>query len=128
MQNCFKKSLHDQITDLQNFLLLGRLFNHESKVIHPIIPPGDAPCCPHLQMRGNLSIDNLGIQLYSLRKPLNENLRVNHRRGQNIGYKQVEPYDFPSSKSLEMISKARDHGMQVNSSHFQWDSLLNLKR
>ena len=72
-------------------------------------------------------IDNLGIQLYSLRKPLNENLKSTIEEVKKIGYKQVEPYNFPSSKSLEMISRARDHGMQVNSSHFQWDSLLSPK-
>ena len=37
-------------------------------------------------------IDNLGIQLYSLRKPLNENLKSTIEEVKKIGYKQVEPY------------------------------------
>ena len=35
-----------------------------------------------------------------------------------VGYRQVEPYGFPSPQSIEMIKRARDLGMKVNSSHF----------
>ena len=70
-------------------------------------------------------LNNIGIQLYSLRKPINENLKQTIDEVARMGYKQVEPYDFPSSKSLDMIKRAKEKGMQVNSSHFQWDSLLN---
>ncbi len=70
-------------------------------------------------------LNNIGIQLYSLRKPINENLNQTIDEVARMGYKQVEAYDFPSSKSLDMIKRAKEKGMQVNSSHFQWDSLLN---
>lgn len=70
-------------------------------------------------------LDQIGLQLYTLRKPISEDLGRTLNEVSSIGYKQVEPYGFPSPEALEMIKKARDLGMSVHSTHFAWDSLLH---
>ena len=67
----------------------------------------------------------IGLQLYTLRKAIGEDLLETLEEVAKVGYKQVEPYGFPSPQSIEMIKRAKDLGMSVNSSHFTWDSLLN---
>jgi sugar phosphate isomerase/epimerase len=63
--------------------------------------------------------------LYTLRNPIKEDLEKTIREVAQIGYKQVEPYGFPSPQAIELIKQSRDRGMQVNSSHFDWNSLLD---
>ena len=70
-------------------------------------------------------LDQIGLQLYTLRKPIAQNLSKAIDEVAGIGYKQVEPYGFPSAEAIEMIKRSRGQGMQVNSSHFTWDSLLH---
>ena len=69
-------------------------------------------------------LDQVGLQLYTLRNPIKENLGKTIREVSQIGYKQVEPYGFPSPQAIDLIKQSRDRGMQVNSSHFDWNSLL----
>ena len=70
-------------------------------------------------------LDQIGLQLYTLRNPIAQDLSKAIDEVASIGYKQVEPYGFPSPQAMEMIKRARGQGMQVNSSHFTWDSLLH---
>ena len=70
-------------------------------------------------------MDQIGIQLYTLRKEINRDLKGTINAVAEAGYKQVEPYGFPSAQSIEMIKEARKCGMKVNSSHFDWNSVLH---
>jgi sugar phosphate isomerase/epimerase len=70
-------------------------------------------------------LDQIGLQLYTLRNPIKQDLGKTIREVAQIGYKQVEPYGFPSPQAIDLITQSRDRGMQVNSSHFDWNSLLH---
>ncbi len=65
----------------------------------------------------------IGIQLYTLRNELNGDTVGTIKAVADAGYKQVEPYGFPNAGP--MIQAAKDHGMAVNSSHFDWESVTN---
>lgn len=65
----------------------------------------------------------IGIQLYTLRDQIREDVNATIKAVADAGYKQVEPYGFPNAD--EMIAAARDNGLAVNSSHFDWDSVVN---
>lgn len=68
---------------------------------------------------------DIGIQLYTLRNPIKEDLQGTIKAVAQAGYKQVEPYGFPNPQAAEMIKHAKDNGMAVNSSHFNWESVTN---
>lgn len=68
---------------------------------------------------------NIGIQLYTLRNQIKEDLAGTIRAVAEAGYRQVESYGFPDDKARELIQAARDHGMEANSSHFAWESVTN---
>lgn len=70
-------------------------------------------------------LNQIGIQLYTLRKPIAKDLPSTIKEVAKAGYKQVEPYGFPSPDSVEMIKHAKKNGMQVHSSHFDWNSILH---
>ena len=65
----------------------------------------------------------IGIQLYTLRNQINKDVEGTLKAVADAGYKQVEPYGFPDAQP--MIKAAKDNGLQVNSSHFNWDSVVN---
>ncbi len=82
-------------------------------------------CLPTFARKSGLPyLDEVGLQLYTLRNPIKQDLGKTIQEVANIGYKQVEPYGFPSPQAIEMIRQSRERGMQVNSSHFDWNSLL----
>lgn len=68
---------------------------------------------------------NIGIQIYTLRNELEKDTPGTLKRVAAAGYKQVELFGFPDSDA--MISGAKDAGLAINSSHFQWDSVVNPK-
>lgn len=68
---------------------------------------------------------NIGIQLYTLRDAISKDTAGTLKQVAAAGYKQVEPYGFPGAD--EMIKAAKDSGLAVRSSHFQWDSVVNPK-
>ncbi|HAY76160.1 MAG TPA: hypothetical protein DCY32_10840, partial [Opitutae bacterium] len=74
---------------------------------------------------GTPYLGQIGLQLYTLRKAIAEDLKKTLGEVAKIGYRQVEPYGFPSPQSIDMIKRAKDLGMRVHSSHFTWDSLLH---
>ena len=73
-------------------------------------------------------LNQIGIQLYTLRKPISVDLAGTIKEVAKAGYKQVEPYGFPSPQAVTMIKRARENGMQVHSSHFDWNAVLHPKR
>ena len=73
-------------------------------------------------------LNEIGIQLYTLRKPISKNLPATIKEVAKAGYRQVEPYGFPSPQAVEMIMRARQNGMKVNSSHFDWNAVLHPER
>ena len=66
---------------------------------------------------------NIGIQLYTLRNEIKEDVAGTLKAVADAGYKQVEPYGFPNAG--EMIAAAKDNGLAVNSSHFAWESVTD---
>jgi sugar phosphate isomerase/epimerase len=64
---------------------------------------------------------NIGIQLYTLRNQIKEDVAGTLKAVAEAGYKQVEAYGFPGAG--DMIAAAKDNGMAVNSSHFAWESV-----
>jgi sugar phosphate isomerase/epimerase len=68
---------------------------------------------------------NIGLQLYTLRNEIKEDLAGTIKAVAEAGYRQVEPYGFPDAAALEMIKAAKDNGMEANSSHFNWESVTD---
>ncbi len=68
---------------------------------------------------------NIGIQLYTLRDPISKDTAGTLKAVAAAGYKQVEAYGYP--KAGAMIAAAKDNGLAVNSTHFEWDSAVNPK-
>jgi sugar phosphate isomerase/epimerase len=68
---------------------------------------------------------NVGIQLYTLRKEIGKDTAGTIAAVAAAGYKQVEVYGFPNPKAIEMIKAAKDNGLAVNSTHFNWDCITN---
>jgi len=68
---------------------------------------------------------NIGIQLYTLRNQIKEDLVGTIKAVAAAGYRQVEPYGFPDATALDLIKAAKDNGMAANSSHFAWDSVTD---
>lgn len=66
---------------------------------------------------------NIGIQLYTMRNALAKDVSGTIKAIADAGYKQGEMYGFPNCD--EMIKAARDHGLGLNSTHFEWETVVN---
>jgi sugar phosphate isomerase/epimerase len=66
--------------------------------------------------------NEIGIQLYTLRNEINNDVAGTMKAVADAGYKQVEPYGFPNAD--DMIREAKANGMAVNSSHINTDGIL----
>ena len=66
---------------------------------------------------------NLGIQLYTLRNELAKDPGGTLKQVAADGYHQVEPFGFPNCDPL--IKGAQDAGLQLNSTHFEWNTVVN---
>ena len=87
---------------------------------------GAAVCNSHVLFaldKNNAYRNDIGIQLYTLRDQIKKDVAGTIKAVAEAGYKQVEPYGFPNAAG--MIDAARDNGMAVNSTHFEWDSVVN---
>ena len=73
----------------------------------------------------NVYRKNIGIQLYTLRDALSKDAAGTLKAVAAAGYKQVEPYGFPNCQPL--LDGAKDAGLAINSTHFEWDSVVNPK-
>ncbi len=69
---------------------------------------------------------DMGLQLYTLRNQIDADVEGTIKAVADAGYKQVEPYGFPNAQP--MIDAARDNGLEINSSHFAWDSVIDPTR
>lgn len=65
----------------------------------------------------------IGIQLYTLRDQISADTPGTLKAVAAAGYRQVEPYGFPHADA--MIQAAKDNGLAVHSSHFDWESVTN---
>jgi sugar phosphate isomerase/epimerase len=70
-------------------------------------------------------LSDLGIQLYTLRNEIAKDVNTTIKTVAAAGYKQVEMYGFPNCDA--MVKAVRDSGLALNSSHFEWDSVVNPK-
>ena len=68
---------------------------------------------------------NIGLQLYTLRNEIAKDTPGTIKAVVAAGYKQGEMYGFPNC--APMIAAARDSGLELHSSHFEWDSVVNPK-
>jgi sugar phosphate isomerase/epimerase len=66
---------------------------------------------------------NIGMQLYTLRNELAKDTPATIKAVVDAGYKQGEMFNFPDCQPL--IDAAKDSGLELHSSHFQWDSVTN---
>ncbi|MFT5467185.1 MAG: sugar phosphate isomerase/epimerase [Verrucomicrobiales bacterium] len=66
---------------------------------------------------------SIGIQLYTLRNQIKADVAGTIKAVAEAGYKQVEPYGFPDAD--EMIAASKDNDLEVNSSHFAWESVTD---
>lgn len=77
----------------------------------------------HALEAGDIYRGNIGIQLYTLRNELAKDPAGTLKEVAAAGFKQVELYGFP--KADAMIQGARDAGLAIHSSHFEWGSVVN---
>lgn len=68
-------------------------------------------------------LDNIGIQLYTVRHQLGKDRKGTLQAIKEMGYAQVEPYEFPKNKAL--VEDAKAVGLAVNSTHIEWNSVLD---
>lgn len=68
-------------------------------------------------------LGSVGLQLYTVRHQLAKDRRGTLKEIKDMGYVQVEPYEFPKYKAL--VDDAKEVGLAVNSTHIQWNSVLN---
>jgi sugar phosphate isomerase/epimerase len=68
---------------------------------------------------------NIGLQLYTLRNELAKDTPGTIRAVVAAGYKQGEMFGFPNCDPV--ISAARDAGLALRSSHFEWETVVNPK-
>ncbi|MCB1099545.1 MAG: sugar phosphate isomerase/epimerase [Verrucomicrobiae bacterium] len=66
---------------------------------------------------------NIGIQLYTLRNELAMDTPGTIKAVVDAGYKQGEMFNFPDCQPV--IAAAKDSGLELHSSHFQWDSVTD---
>ncbi len=65
--------------------------------------------------------NKIGIQLYTLRDALGKDASGTLKQVADAGYHQVEAYGFPDCQPL--IDAAKEHGLALNSTHFEWTSV-----
>ena len=68
-------------------------------------------------------LGSIGLQLYTVRHQLGKDRKGTLKAIKEMGYIQVEPYEFPKYKAL--VEDAKELGLKVNSTHIQWNSVLN---
>ncbi|MGB7347179.1 MAG: sugar phosphate isomerase/epimerase [Pirellulaceae bacterium] len=71
----------------------------------------------------NLYRKEIGIQLYTLRNEIKNDVDATLKAVADAGYKQVECYGFPNAQP--MMKAAADNGLAIRSTHFDWDSVVN---
>lgn len=70
-------------------------------------------------------VSEMGLQLYTLRDQLTADVPATLKVVAEAGYRQVEPYGFPEVGAV--VTVAKDLGLKVNSTHFDWHSITDAK-
>lgn len=73
----------------------------------------------------NVYRKNIGLQLYTLRNELGKDTPGTIKAVAAAGYRQGEMFGFPNCDPV--IAAAKDAGLELHSSHFEWDSVVNPK-
>lgn len=68
---------------------------------------------------------NIGVQLYTLRNQLAKDTPATIKAVADAGYRQGEMFGFPNCDPV--IEAARDCGLELHSSHFEWETAVNPK-
>jgi sugar phosphate isomerase/epimerase len=68
-------------------------------------------------------LPTIGLQLYTVRHQLAKDRRGTLKAIKDMGYVQVEPYEFPKYKAV--VEEAKELGLKVHSTHIQWNSVLH---
>jgi sugar phosphate isomerase/epimerase len=68
---------------------------------------------------------NIGLQLYTLRHELTRDTPGTMKAVAAAGYQQAEMFGFPNCDPV--IAAARDAGLALHSSHFEWDTVIHPK-
>jgi sugar phosphate isomerase/epimerase len=68
---------------------------------------------------------NIGLQLYTVRNELAKDTPGTIKAVAAAGYKQAEMAGFPDCDPV--IAAAKECGLALNSSHFQWDAVIHPK-
>jgi sugar phosphate isomerase/epimerase len=68
---------------------------------------------------------NIGLQLYTLRNELAKDTPGTIKAVVDAGYQQGEMFGFPNCDPV--IAAARNFGLALHSSHFEWDTVVNPK-
>lgn len=71
---------------------------------------------------GQEYVKNIGLQLYTLRNEIAKDAAATLKAVADAGYKQGEMYGFPNCDA--MVKAARDCGLALHSSHFEWDTAV----
>lgn len=74
---------------------------------------------------GKKYVDQIGLQLYTLRNPLKSDLAGTMKAVAEAGYYQVELFSAPNTD--EVVAAAKDCGLKIHSTHFQGDTVVNPK-
>ncbi len=67
----------------------------------------------------------MGLQLYTLRNELAKDTPGTIKAVVAAGYKQGEPFGFPNCDPV--IAAAKESGLALNSTHFDWETVVNPK-
>lgn len=68
---------------------------------------------------------NIGLQLYTVRNELAKDTPGTIKALVDAGYKQGEMFGFPNCDPV--IAAAKEFGLALHSSHFEWDTVINPK-
>lgn len=68
---------------------------------------------------------NIGLQLYTVRNELAKDTPGTIKALVDAGYKQAEMFGFPNCDPV--IAAAKEFGLALHSSHFEWDTVINPK-
>lgn len=81
------------------------------------------PAWLHAMDPENRYRQEIGIQLYTLRNEIKQDVKATLKSVAEAGFYQVEPYGFPNCRP--MIEAAGEFGLELNSSHFNSDFIVN---
>ena len=74
--------------------------------------------------KNNKYRNDIGIQLYTLRNQIKDDVGGTLKAVAAAGYKQVEAYGFDGTES-PMMKEAKANGLAVHSSHFNWECVTS---